>query len=91
MPVYATKFVLVNKNAKKSSQDSADRNNLVFGEEITVVELQDEAGGYFFEIKQPGNPWNGDKDQCVRFDFEEVQDLFEAINKLKDESERSLK
>ena len=91
MPVYATKFVLVNKNNEYSSKKDVSSNNLVFGEQTTIVELADEAGGYFFEIKQPGNPWNGEQDQCIRLGFDEIEDLFQAINKLKEESERSLK
>mgnify|MGYP001197147478 CR=1 FL=1 len=91
MPIYATKFVLVNKNNEYMSQKDILSNNLVFGEAVTTVELQDEAGGYFFEIKQPPNPWNAEQEQCVRLGFDEIEDLFQAITKLKEESERSLK
>lgn len=91
MPVYATKFVIVNKNNEYMSQKDIASNNLVFGEAITIVELQDEAGGYFFEIKQPANPWNGEQDQCIRMDFEELQDLIDAVTMLKNAAESSTK
>jgi len=91
MPIYSTKFVIVGKTSNLMSAEDLDKRNLVYGEQVTIVELQDEAGGYFFEIKQPPNPWNVDQEQCIRLGFDEIEDLFQAITKLKEESERSLK
>lgn len=91
MPVYATKFIIVGKTSNLMTAEDLDNRNLVYGNLITIVELQDEAGGYFFEIKQPPNPWNAEQEQCVRLGFDEIEDLFQAITKLKEESERSLK
>ena len=86
MPIYATKFVIVNKNSEHMSQKNIESNNLVFGEAVTTVELQDEGAGYFFEIKQPANSWNREQDQCIRMDFEEAQNLMHAIEMLRIES-----
>ena len=64
-----------------------DQQNLCFGEGTTYVRLQDEAGGYFAEIVQEPNAWNGNIQQVIRLDFEEIDVLHKALNRLKGEAE----
>lgn len=52
----------------------------LFGESVTSVELDDDGGGIFFKIKQDPNDF-GDGGE-LRFDFNEVQELFNVINTL---------
>jgi hypothetical protein len=50
-------------------------NNIVFGDNIDVI-LQDDGAGYYFNI-------NDEHGGSVSIDFEQVEELFEAINILK--------
>ncbi len=54
----------------------------LFGESITKVELEDDAGGIFFTIKQDPNEFG--PGGVLRLDFDEVDQLIGAINYLKD-------
>ena len=66
----------------------ADWQNLCYGEGTTYVRLQDDAGGYFLEVVQDANDFNGNTDQVIRLDFEDINALHKAMSKLKSEAER---
>jgi hypothetical protein len=68
--------------------NATSEQNLCFGEGTTYVRLQDDAGGYFLEIVQNANEFNGDKDQIIRLDFKDIGALHKAMIKLKSEAER---
>lgn len=53
----------------------------LFGDSVTVVELDDEAGGIFFKIKQDPNDFGPGGE--LRFDFDEMEQLISAIKTLK--------
>lgn len=57
-----------------------DDESPIFGESVTTIELDDEAGGIFFKIKQEPNEFGEGGE--LRFDFDEVQQLFNVINTL---------
>ena len=50
-------------------------SNLVYGDNIELI-LMDESGGYYFNI-------NDEHGGSVSIDFDQVDELFEAINILK--------
>ena len=50
-------------------------NNIVYGENIELI-LMDESGGYYFNI-------NDEHGGSVSIDFDQVDELFKAINILK--------
>ncbi len=50
-------------------------NNIVFGDNIDVI-LQDDGAGYYFNI-------NDEHGGSVSIEFEQVEELFKAINILK--------
>lgn len=50
-------------------------NNIVYGENIELI-LMDESGGYYFNI-------NDEHGGSVSIDFDQVEELFKAINILK--------
>jgi hypothetical protein len=55
-------------------------DNIIFGESVTKLSFDDEAGGLFLTITQEPNSFgNGG---TVRFDFEEVDTLYRAIKYL---------
>jgi hypothetical protein len=53
----------------------------LFGDSVTELELDDEAGGIFLKITQHPNDFG--PGGVLRFDFDEMDKLFEAINTLK--------
>jgi hypothetical protein len=50
-------------------------NNVIFGDNIDVI-LMDESAGYYFNI-------NDEHGGSVSIDFDQVEELFKAINILK--------
>lgn len=56
----------------------------IFGESRTEVRLNDEAGGCFLEIHQDENDFG--PGGTLRFDFDEVKTLLEAIEVLRKEA-----
>jgi hypothetical protein len=50
-------------------------NNVIFGDNINVI-LMDESAGYYFNI-------NDEHGGSVSIDFDQVEELFKAINILK--------
>jgi hypothetical protein len=52
----------------------------LFGESVTSIELDDDGGGIFFKIVQDPNEFG--PGGTLRFDFNEVPKLFEAIKLL---------
>jgi hypothetical protein len=55
-----------------------DTDNPIYGESVTKIELEDEAGGLFFLISQPSIAENGK----LRFDHEELEMVLEAAREL---------
>lgn len=53
----------------------------LFGESVTKIELEDDAGGIFFTIKQDPNDFG--PGGILRFDFDEVQKLIQVIDTLR--------
>lgn len=49
----------------------------LFGDSVTTVELDDDGGGIFFKIAQDSNDFG--PGGTLRFDFNEVPKIFEAI------------
>lgn len=56
-------------------------DNPLFGDSVTSLELDDEAGGMFLKISQDPNDFG--PGGVLRFDFDEMEALFDAINYLK--------
>ena len=56
-------------------------DNPLFGDSVTSLELDDEAGGMFLKIVQQPNDFG--PGGTLRFDFDEIDDLFNTINYLK--------
>jgi hypothetical protein len=56
-------------------------DNPLFGDSVTSLELDDEAGGMFLKIIQEPNDFG--PGGTLRFDFDEIDDLFKTINHLK--------
>lgn len=56
-------------------------DNPLFGDSVTSLELDDEAGGMFLKIIQEPNDFG--PGGTLRFDFDEIDDLFNTINYLK--------
>ena len=56
-------------------------DNPLFGDSVTSLELDDEAGGMFLKIIQEPNDFG--PGGTLRFDFDEIDDLFKTINYLK--------
>jgi hypothetical protein len=54
----------------------------LFGDSVTSLELDDEAGGIFLKIIQEPNEFG--PGGILRFDFDEIDELFNAINYLKE-------
>ena len=63
-------------------------NHPVFGESVTKVALQDEAGGMFLEIIQEGNDFNGQEKQTIRLEFDELRCILEAAKILEDNAKK---
>lgn len=59
----------------------------LFGESVTSIELDDEAGGIFFTIKQDPNEFG--PGGILRFDFDELPQLIEAIKILEANASRA--
>jgi hypothetical protein len=57
-------------------------DNPLFGDSVTELELDDEAGGLFLKITQHPNDFG--PGGILRFDFDEIDKFFEAINILKE-------
>ena len=53
----------------------------LFGDSVTELELDDEAGGIFLKITQHPNDFG--PGGVLRFDFDEIDKLFDSINTLK--------
>lgn len=66
---------------------SMQGGNPVYGETVTKIALQDDCGGCFLEIKQAGNDWNGEMDQCIRLDEDEIPALIKALQVMQKELE----
>lgn len=56
-------------------------DNPLFGDSVTSLELDDEAGGMFLKIIQEPNDFG--PGGTLRFDFDEIDELFKTINYLK--------
>jgi hypothetical protein len=56
-------------------------DNPLFGDSVTSLELDDEGGGMFLKIIQEPNDFG--PGGTLRFDFDEIDDLFKTINYLK--------
>lgn len=72
---------------KLAISNGSHEQNLCFGEGLTYVRLQDEAGGYFLEIIQEPSDWNAQQEHCIRLDFEDIDALHKACTMLKLEVE----
>ena len=57
-------------------------DNAIFGESVTTLRLDDEAGGVFLTIAQDESDFGPGGE--LRFDFDEIDSLFAAIQQLKD-------
>ena len=57
-------------------------DNPLFGDSVTSLELDDEAGGIFLKIIQEPNDFG--PGGTLRFDFDEIDELFKTINYLKE-------
>ncbi len=57
----------------------------LFGDSVTSLELDDEAGGIFLKVIQEPNEFG--PGGVLRFDFDEIDELFNAINYLKQASQ----
>lgn len=60
-----------------------DNHNPFLSDRATYVSIQDEGGGVFISITQHDDS----KSNTVRFDFEEIEHLLEAINLLRRQKE----
>lgn len=57
-------------------------DNPVFGQSATHVSLEDEGAGYYIKLTQyTDNP----ESETIKLNFEEVDDIVEAIDMLKDQ------
>ena len=54
----------------------------LFGDSVTSLELDDDAGGIFLKIIQEPNEFG--PGGVLRFDFDEIDELFKTINYLKE-------
>mgnify|MGYP000644382691 CR=1 FL=1 len=52
----------------------------LFGDSVTMIELDDDGAGIFFKITQDPNEFG--PGGTLRFDFNEVQNLFKVIKHL---------
>lgn len=59
-----------------------ENDSPIFGESVTTLEVDDEGAGIFLKISQSPNDFgNGGE---LRFDFNEIKELFAAIEFIKD-------
>lgn len=60
------------------------KDNIVFGENSINVSLDDESAGYYITLQ------NNCSDDVVRLDFNEVDEVFEAIKQLQKQVENKI-